>query len=75
MGSHGQTGAADALLGSVTNSVIRHAHCPVLIVRPAERTRRIVAGTDFSDPALPALKAAANEANRVGGDIDCRPQS
>ncbi len=69
VGSHGQTGAADALLGSVTNSVIRHAHCPVLIVRPAERTRRIVAGTDFSDPALPAVKAAANEANRVGGEL------
>src|SRR5262245_19273877 len=69
VGSHGQTGAADALLGSVTNSVIRHAHCPVLIVRPGERTRRIVAGTDFSDPALPALKAAANEANRVGGQL------
>ena len=69
VGSHGQTGAADALLGSVTNSVIRHAHCPVLIVRPGERTRHIVAGTDFSDPAFPALKAAANEANRVGGEL------
>src|ERR1051326_1104278 len=69
VGSHGQTGAADALLGSVTNSVIRHAHCPVLIVRPGERPRRIVAGTDFSDPALPALRAAANEAERVGGEL------
>jgi nucleotide-binding universal stress UspA family protein len=67
MGSHGQTGASDALLGSVTDSVIRHAHCPVLIVRRGESTRRIVAGTDFSDPALPALKAAAEETMRVGG--------
>jgi len=69
MGSHGQTSAADALLGSVTDSVIRHAHCPVLIVRREERTHRIIVGTDFSDPALPALKAAADEAKRVGGEL------
>src|SRR5215813_4940424 len=62
MGSHGQTSASEVLLGSVTDSVLRHAHCPVLIVRPGETTRRIVTGTDFSDPALPALKAAADEA-------------
>src|SRR4029077_1781276 len=47
----------------------RHAHCPVLIVRRGETTRRIVAGTDFSDPALPALKAAAEEDVRVGGEL------
>jgi nucleotide-binding universal stress UspA family protein len=69
MGSHGQTSAANVLLGSVTESVVRHAHCPVLIVRPCETTRRIVAGTDFSDPALPALKVAADEARRVGGEL------
>ena len=69
MGSHGQTSAADALLGSVTDSVIRHAHCPVLIVRREERTHRIIAGTDFSDPSLPALRAAADEAKRVGGEL------
>ena len=36
MGSHGETDAADALLGSITNSVLRHAHCPVLVVRPGK---------------------------------------
>jgi nucleotide-binding universal stress UspA family protein len=69
IGSHGQTSAADVLLGSVTDSIIRHAHCPVLIVRPGHRTRHIVAGTDFSDPALPAIRAAADEAKRIGGDL------
>src|SRR5262245_60424561 len=69
MGSHGQTSASDTLLGSVTDSVLRHAHCPVLIVRPGKTMRRIVAGTDFSDPALPALKAAADEVVRVGGQL------
>jgi nucleotide-binding universal stress UspA family protein len=69
VGSHGVSSAANTLLGSVTNSIIRHAHCPVLITRPGVRTRSIVAGTDFSDPALPALKAAAHEAKRVGGQL------
>jgi nucleotide-binding universal stress UspA family protein len=69
MGSHGQTSAADALIGSVTDSVIRHAHCPVLITRSSNRTGRILAGTDFSDPALPALRAAADEAERVAGEL------
>jgi nucleotide-binding universal stress UspA family protein len=69
VGSHGQTSAADALLGSVTDSVIRHAHCPVLIVRPGRAAGRIVAGTDFSDPALPAIHAAAEEAKRTGAQL------
>jgi len=33
MGSTGQGGIRRALLGSVSESVIKHAHCPVLIVR------------------------------------------
>jgi nucleotide-binding universal stress UspA family protein len=69
VGSRGQTDAQDIRLGSVTESIIRHAHCPVLIVRPAQRTRRIIAGTDFSDPALPAVKASADEAERVHGEL------
>ena len=33
VGSRGQGGLRRALLGSVSDSVVRHAHCPVLIVR------------------------------------------
>jgi nucleotide-binding universal stress UspA family protein len=33
MGSTGQGGIRRALLGSVSESVIKHAHCPVLVVR------------------------------------------
>ena len=33
MGSRGQGGVQRALLGSVSDSVVRHAHCPVLVVR------------------------------------------
>jgi nucleotide-binding universal stress UspA family protein len=34
MGSRGLGGIRRALMGSVSDSVVRHAHCPVLIVRP-----------------------------------------
>jgi len=33
MGSRGRGGIRRALLGSVSDSVVRHAHCPVLVVR------------------------------------------
>jgi nucleotide-binding universal stress UspA family protein len=33
MGSRGLGGVRRALIGSVSDSVVRHAHCPVLVVR------------------------------------------
>ena len=33
MGSRGLGGIRRALMGSVSDSVVRHAHCPVLVVR------------------------------------------
>ena len=38
MGTHGRTGLKHALLGSVAEKVVRHAPCPVLVVRRKERT-------------------------------------
>jgi nucleotide-binding universal stress UspA family protein len=37
MGSRGLGGVRRALIGSVSDSVVRHAHCPVLIVRPEKQ--------------------------------------
>lgn len=34
MGTHGLTGVQRLLVGSVTERVLRHATCPVLVVRP-----------------------------------------
>jgi nucleotide-binding universal stress UspA family protein len=34
MGSRGLGGLRRALIGSVSDSVVRHAHCPVMVVRP-----------------------------------------
>jgi nucleotide-binding universal stress UspA family protein len=33
MGSRGLGGIRRALMGSVSDSVVRHAHCPVMVVR------------------------------------------
>src|SRR5215211_3584041 len=39
LGSRGLGGVERALMGSVSDSVVRHAHCPVLVVREGESDR------------------------------------
>jgi nucleotide-binding universal stress UspA family protein len=41
VGSRGLDGARRALLGSVSDSVVRHAHCSVLVVRGAGKQTRV----------------------------------
>ena len=36
MGCRGLGGMRRALMGSISDSVVRHAHCPVMIVRPEQ---------------------------------------
>src|SRR4028118_1711266 len=38
MGSRGLGGVRRALMGSVSDSVVRHAHCPVIVVRPEKES-------------------------------------
>jgi nucleotide-binding universal stress UspA family protein len=33
VGSHGRSGVSRFLIGSVSDHVVRHAHCPVMVVR------------------------------------------
>jgi len=40
IGSRGFGGMKRALMGNVADSVVRHAHCPVLVVRPTQGTSR-----------------------------------
>jgi nucleotide-binding universal stress UspA family protein len=37
VGTRGRSGAERMLLGSVSDHVVRHAECPVLVVRPPKR--------------------------------------
>lgn len=39
LGTHGRTGIRHALLGSITERVVRHARCPVLTIHPEGRAR------------------------------------
>jgi nucleotide-binding universal stress UspA family protein len=40
MGSRGLGPLRRALMGSVSESVVRHAHCPVMVVRREKNSRR-----------------------------------
>lgn len=66
IGSHGRSGIARALLGSVSEEVARRASCPVLVARNTERTGPVIVATDLTDASLHALRAAAAEAKARG---------
>jgi nucleotide-binding universal stress UspA family protein len=63
VGTHGRTGLAHLLAGSVAEAVVRHAPCSVLAVRPtaemAHFPRHVLVCTDFSPASEPALRTAA----------------
>jgi nucleotide-binding universal stress UspA family protein len=56
------------ILGNAAEHVVRYAHCPVLVARPSP-AGKVLAATDFSDPALPAVEAGAAEARRRKADL------
>jgi len=45
VGSRGLGGIRRALMGSVSDSVVRHAHCMVLVVRKEEESAQDASGT------------------------------
>lgn len=52
-----------------TVRLVRHALVPVLVARASDDAGPVIACTDFSDPALPAVQAAADEARRTGARL------
>ncbi|MBL8627218.1 MAG: universal stress protein [Myxococcales bacterium] len=58
-----EDGAVDTL------RIVRHAAAPVLIARATDGAGPVIACTDFSDPALPAVQTAADEARRAGARL------
>lgn len=71
-GTHGRTGLSWLLAGSVATSVLRRAHCPVLVVHASERLRDadanpcILHPTDFAANSEEALRVAHNLARDLG---------
>jgi nucleotide-binding universal stress UspA family protein len=56
------------ILGSSAEHVVRYANCPVLVARHSP-AGKVLAATDFSDPALPAVEAGAAEAQHRKADL------
>ena len=82
MGTHGLRGIDRVLLGSVTDKVLRKAHCPVLAVRkPVHdlvtqagvldviQLQRILCCTDFSDQSEQALEYAVSLAREYEAEL------
>lgn len=69
VGSHGLDVLRRGLLGSVSTSMLQHAHCPVAVIhyRAAEDlvsvAQPVVVGVDGSPNSVPALAAAFEEAS------------
>jgi len=71
MGNRGRGGVRRALMGSVSDSVVRHAHCPVLVVRAEALAfpAKILVASDGSREAELAASSAADLAERTGSEL------
>jgi len=58
-----------AVLGSTAEQITRHAPCSVLVVRSAGATGPVLAATDLSDAAFPAVQMAGIEATRRDAEL------
>jgi nucleotide-binding universal stress UspA family protein len=73
LGTQGRTGLSRVLLGSTAERVVRHAHCPVLVVRPGNEPRPFVHAlcpTDFGPSARDALRMAGELVQPGGAGIE-----
>ena len=75
MGSRGYGPLRRVLMGSVSDSVVRHAYCPVLVVRPRDRQERgildgrILLAVDGSKEASAAARVSAELAKSTGSEL------
>ncbi len=81
VGTHGRTGMAQLLVGSVAERVVRTAPCPVLTVRHPEHDfvapeapmitlKKILVATDFGEASDAALEYGREFTRTFGGAID-----
>jgi nucleotide-binding universal stress UspA family protein len=80
LATHGDTGLKHLTLGSTAEKVVRHANCPVLVVREAASgspksdaegivLRKILVPVDFSECATEGAKYASVFAARAGANL------
>jgi nucleotide-binding universal stress UspA family protein len=69
VGASGSSALERTLFGSTAEQAVRYAHCPVLVARSSPEAGPVVAASDFSEGALPALQAAAAESVRRGARL------
>jgi nucleotide-binding universal stress UspA family protein len=71
MGTHGRTGLARVLLGSVAEKVVRHAPCSVLTTKPNETRSfsHVLCPIDFSESSRYATELAATLVQPGGSGI------
>ena len=71
VGSRGRGKAKRMLMGSVSDAVVRHAHCPVMVVRrkPVVFPAKILLATDGSEEAELAARTAADLAGKTGSEL------
>lgn len=74
VGSRGRGGIRRALMGSVSDSVVRHAHCPVLVVRDGESERdflpgRILLAVDGSEESSVTAQTVVELADRTDSEL------
>jgi nucleotide-binding universal stress UspA family protein len=72
VGTHGRSGLARVLLGSVAEKIVRHAPCSVIAVHPADdpkRFARVLCPVDFSDSSQYAVELAAKVVDPDGAGI------
>lgn len=75
VGSSGRGALARGILGSVSTSVVRHAHCPVAVIRdedplmPDPQHAPVLVGIDGSPASELAAEIAFDQASRRGVDL------
>jgi nucleotide-binding universal stress UspA family protein len=71
VGSRGRGRMRRLVMGSVSDVVVRHAHCPVLVTRwkPVVFPAKVLLATDGSEEAALAAQTAADLAARTGSEL------